>query len=152
MSETSNSNPHISDDYSPLETLIQQALRRYGEFNPGSIDGDVSMMFIEFANMVVDEVRNHPYHDGSTINYYTSLQDVRAIPDPIIISGMVFYYSGQQGSAKMQLAAPMYFRQMNQALWRKLNGNTKIRMRIVDGGTHPSYPEAATDPNNGLTE
>lgn len=152
MSETSDSNPHIADGYSPLETLIQQALRRYGEFDPGSIDGDVSMMFIEFANMVVDEVRMHPYHDGSPIKYYKSIQDVREIPDPIVISGLVFYYSGQQGSSKMQLAAPMYFRQMNQALWRKRNGNTKLRMRIVDDATHPSYPEAATDPNNGLTE
>lgn len=150
MSETSNSNPHIRDSYSPLETLCHQALRRYGEFNPGTMDGDVSMMFIEFANQIVDEVRMHPYHDGTELPYYISLQDSRPIPDPIIVSGLVFHYAVQQGSQKAQMMAPLYFRQMNQSLWHKRNGNTKLRLRIVDDGTHPSYAQGTTDTNNGI--
>ena len=151
MTEASKTNPHLSDEYSPLEALIMQALRRYGEFNPGTVDGDVSMMFIEFANMVIDEVRMHPYHDGTPLPYYGSLQDTRPVPDPILIAGMLFHYAAQQGSAKSQMFAPLFFRQMNQSLWRKLNGNTKIRLRIVDDATHPSYPEGATSETNGLT-
>lgn len=144
-------NSHISDDYSPLETLIQQALRRYGEFSPSTMDGDVSMMFIEFANMVVDEVRNHPYHTGEAIKYYTSLQDRRTVPDPIMVNGMLLHYAVQQGSQKVQMYAPNYFRQLNQHLWYKLNGNTNIRMRVVDGGTHRTSADGVTNTVNGLT-
>ena len=57
----SNVNPHIRDNNSPLSTLALQALRRYGDFNSGSVDGDVMGMFVEFANMIIDEVRMHPY-------------------------------------------------------------------------------------------
>ncbi len=150
MSDT-QLNSHIADDYSPLETLIQQALRRYGEFSPSTMDGDVAMMFIEFANMVVDEVRNHPYHTGETIKYYTSLQDRRTVPDPIMVNGMLLHYAVQQGSQKVQLYAPGYFRQLNQQLWYKLNGNTKIRLRVVDGGTHRTSADGVTNTINGLT-
>jgi hypothetical protein len=144
-------NSHIADDYSPLEILILQALRRYGEFSPSTMDGDVGLMFIEFANMVVDEVRNHPYHTGERIRYYTALTDIRTVPDPIMVNGMLLHYAVQQGSQKVQLYAPNYFRQLNQHLWFKLNGNTKIRMRVVDNGTHPTSEDGSTNPINGLT-
>ena len=144
-------NRHIVDDYSPLETLILQALRRYGEFSPATMDGDVSMMFIEFANMVVDEVRNHPYHTGEAVPYYSALTDRRTVPDPIMVAGMLLHYAVQQGSQKVQLYAPNYFRQLNQHLWFKLNGNTKIRMRVVDDGTHKTAADGTTNTINGLT-
>jgi hypothetical protein len=144
-------NSHIDDDYSPLEVLILQTLRRYGEFSPATVDGDVAMMFIEFANMVVDEVRNHPYHTGEHIQYYTALPDRRTVPDPVMVNGMLLHYAVQQGSQKVQLYAPNYFRMLNQHLWYKLNGNTKIRMRVPDGGTHPTADDGKTNPVNGLT-
>lgn len=144
-------NSHIADDYSPLETLIFQSLRRYGEFSPTTVDGDVTLMFIEFANMVVDEVRNHPYHTGEHIPYYTAITDRRTVPDPIMVNGMLLHYAVQQGSQKVQLYAPNYFRQLNQHLWFKLNGNTPIRMRVVDNGTHSTSADGKTNPVNGLT-
>ena len=58
--QSSDSNPHIKDDFSPLETLIFQALRRYGEYAPGSVDGETVLMMIEFANLVIEDVRRHP--------------------------------------------------------------------------------------------
>ena len=64
MAEQSNTNPHIRESNSPLQTLAMQALRRFGDFHPGTVDGDVMLMFLEFANMVIDEIRLHPYHDG----------------------------------------------------------------------------------------
>lgn len=133
---TSNSNPHIAENFSPLNTLALQALRRFGDFNPGTIDGDVMLMFVEFANMVIDQIRMHPYHDGTEIDYYQHPSDIRPIPDPIIISGILFHYAMQQGSDKLQYYMPTYNTTLNHHLWQKLNGNTKIQMRVVDDGTN----------------
>jgi hypothetical protein len=148
----SNVNPHIRDEYSPLETLAMQALRRYGDFAPGTVDGDVILMFIEFANMVIDDIRMHPYWEGDDPPYYTSQSETRQIPDPVIIAGLLFHYAAQQQSSKIQSYAPNYFRTLNQQLWRLKNGNTKLRGMVVDGGSNPSYNIKETDPNNGLTE
>ena len=138
MAERSNSNPHITDKNSSLQALSMQALRRFGDFHPGTVDGDVLLMFIEFANLVIDEIRMHPYHDGSDINYYESVTDVRPIDDNIIVSGLLFHYAAQQGSEKMQMYVPAFYRALNQQLWRKKNGNTQIRLRVVDDGTNPA--------------
>jgi hypothetical protein len=148
----SDVNPHIRSSYSPLQTLIMQVLRRYGEFSPGTVDGDTALMFIEFANMVLDEVRQHPYHDGSDLPYYLSLTDVRQVPDPVIIAGILYHYAMQQGSEKIQFYMPNYFRTLNQLLWHKANGSTQIRMRVPDGGTNWRNSEhVKTNPINGLT-
>jgi hypothetical protein len=148
----SDVNPHIRSGRSPLETLIMQALRRYGEFSAGTVDGDTKLMFLEFANMVLDEVRAHPYHDGSELPYYLALTDVRDIPDPIVIAGLLYHYAMQQTSEKISFYMPNYFRTMNQLLWDQLNGNTRIQMRIVDDGTSPRHSEhLSTSTVNGLT-
>lgn len=147
----SDMNPHIRTGNSPLQTLIMQVLRRYGEFSPGTVDGDTALMFIEFANMTLDEVRNHPYHDGSDLPYYLALSDVRAVPDPIIIAGILYHYAMQQGSDKIQFYMPSYFRTMNQLLWYKANGSTQISMRVVDGGTNWRNSDGLTTSQlNGL--
>lgn len=149
MAENSSTNPHVRDNYSPLSTLAMQAIRRFGDFNPGTIDGDVMLMFLEFANLIIDDVRMHPYHQGE-LDYYISPDDVREIPDQVIVNGLLYHYAMQQGSEKLQLYMPMYHRSLNQQLWYKLNGNTPIRMRIVDDGTNPANSNGAqTDPNNG---
>lgn len=146
----SNTNPQIRDTYSPLNSLVMQALRRYGDFHPGTIDGDVILMFMEFANIIIDEIRMHPYHDGTEIDYYQSPTDVREIPDIIIVSGLLYHYAVQQGSQKIELYMPTYNRTLNQQLWQKLNGNTKIQMRVVDDGTNKRNTGGGeTDVNNG---
>ena len=146
----SNTNPQIRDTYSPLNSLVMQALRRYGDFHPGTIDGDVMLMFMEFANIIIDEIRMHPYHDGTEIDYYQSPTDVREIPDIIIVSGLLYHYAVQQGSQKLELYMPTYNRTLNQQLWQKLNGNTKIQMRVVDDGTNKRNTGGGkTDENNG---
>lgn len=128
----STSNPHIRDTYSPLETLAFNALRRYGDFTPGSVDGDVMLMFIGFANEIINEIRQHPYWDGTPINYYKSQTDAREIPDNIIETGLLAKYAEQQFSEKYQIYSPKYARTMNQLLWERLNGNTKISLRVHD--------------------
>lgn len=138
MAGQSNTNPHIRDNHSPLNTLAMQALRRYGDFNPGTVDGDVMLMFIEFANMVIDEIHQHPYFDGTAIDYYQSATDVRPIKDIIIVQGILYHYAVQQGSEKMQVYMPTYFQTLNREMWAATNGNTKIQMTIVDDGTNKS--------------
>jgi hypothetical protein len=115
-------NPQIRDLYSPLEELIMQALRQHGEFAPSSVDGDVSLMLMEFANEVVEEVNSHPYWTGEIIEPYVSIQEARAIPDNIIMLGMLFHYSVQQNSSKAQYASEKFFRTMNQKLYRTKHG------------------------------
>jgi len=138
VTENSNSNPQIKNGRSPLQTMCMQALRRYGEFSPGTVDGDVLLMFIDFANMVIDDIRMHPYaptkattnQSGNTItvpvsfDYYESLSDTRDIDDIIIVQGLLYHYAMQQGSDKLQMYMPMYHRTLNQQLWRGLNGYT----------------------------
>ena len=51
-------NPQIRDLNSPLEELIMQALRRHGEFTTSTVDGDVSLMKMEFANEVLEEINS----------------------------------------------------------------------------------------------
>jgi len=146
----SNTNPHIKENFSPLNTLAMQAIRRFGDFHPGTIDGDVMLMFLEFANMVIDEIRMHPYHDGTEIDYYQTPTDIREIPDPIIISGLLYHYAVQQGSEKIQIYMPTYHSTLNQLLWHKLNGNTKISLTTVDDGTNKRNANGGkTNKNNG---
>lgn len=140
----SDSNPHIKDTYSPLEVLAFSALRRYGDFSPGSVDGDVMLMFVGFANEIIDEIRQHPYWDGSTLDYYKHQQDTRPIPDNIIVTGLMAKYAEQQFSEKYQIYAPKYARTMNQLLWTRLNGNTKISLRV--------YDKSPTNATNGQPE
>ena len=118
-------NPHIRSDYSPLEELVMQALRRHGEFTPSTVDGDVSLMMLEFANEVLEEINSHPYWTGSQLKPYTALQDVREAPDNIIVLGLVFHYSSQQGSSKEVMAAEKYFRTMNQTFYRMKHGTER---------------------------
>jgi hypothetical protein len=136
MPESSASNPQITDKFSDLQTLTTQALRRYGDFAPGSASGDVTLMFIEFANMVVDEVRSHPYWPEDTpLDYYTSPTDVRPIPDPVVLAGLLFHYSIQQLSNKAQAYQPAYARALNQQLHYAIRGNERPRFVVQDGGS-----------------
>ena len=118
-------NPQIRDNYSPLEELIMQALRRHGEFTPSTVDGDVSLMMLEFANEVIDEINSHPYWTGLVIDPYISIQDAREVPDNIIVLGMLFHYAIQQHSSKSQMASEKYFRTMNQTLYRTKHGTER---------------------------
>jgi hypothetical protein len=153
MAELNHSNPHIADEYSPLETLIQTAITQFGDFTPSPADGHLANMLINFANQIVETVRQHPYHNGNQIDYYQSIQDRREIPDPIMIAGILGMYSVQQNSIKAQMLMPMYYSTLNSVLWSRFNGNTKIQMRVMDGGTNNRNINHATtnEKNGGVT-
>lgn len=149
MSDT-DLNPHRDgNDYSELTALMDSALRRYGDFSPGDADPSLRLMFVEFANMVIDEIRMHPYWDGVEVPYYIHITDSRPIDDHVMIAALLFRYAEQQGSGKLQFYAPAYYRALNQSLWRKINGNTKLRARPTDGGSNKAFSRD-TYATNGL--
>ena len=131
-------NPHISEPYSDLEALIFQALRRYGDMHPGTVDGEVMLMFVEFANLVIEDLRGHVYWDNPEIDYYTHPQQQRAIPDSIMVSGLLYHYSVQQQSNKIEAYGPMYFKMMNRILYQRKYGSGPIEMSPWDKSVTPT--------------
>jgi len=63
---------------------------------------------------------------------------------------LLYHYALQQGSEKMQMYMPTYFATLNRELWQSVNGNTKIQMKVVDGGTNKANINGGTtNANNG---
>ena len=131
----SASNPHLGEPYSSLQTLAMQALRRYGDMHPGTVDGEVIMMFIEFANLVLEDLRSHPYFDNLEVDYYTHPTEHRNVPDQIMVAGLLYNYAVQQQSNKVEAYGPMYFRTMNRVLYNRKYGNSKIEISPHDRGS-----------------
>ena len=128
----SANNPHLNSPYSTLETLTFQALRRYGDMHPGTVDGEVMMMFIEFGNLIIEDLRGHPYWENPEVDYYTHPSETRAIPDNIMVAGLLYHYSVQQQSNKIEAYGPMYFKMMNRILYQKKYGSGKLEVSPWD--------------------
>ena len=133
-SRYSTNAPHLSEPHATLETLVFQSLRRYGDMHPGTVDGEVMMMFVEFANMVIEDLRSHPYWDNVEMDYYTHSSETRNIPDSIMVQGLLYHYSVQQQSSKVEAYGPMYFKGMNRILYNRKYGNANIQMSPMDRG------------------
>lgn len=138
----SANNPHLNSPYSTLETLTFQALRRYGDMHPGTVDGEVMMMFVEFGNLIIEDLRGHPYWENPEMDYYTHPSETRAIPDNIIVAGLLYHYSVQQQSNKIEAYGPMYFKMMNRILYQKKYGSGKIEVSPWDKSQRPSGIQA----------
>ena len=134
----SGNNPHLNSPYSNLEALVMQSLRRYGDMHPGTVDGEVMMMFIEFANLVIEDLRGHPYWDNPEINYYTHPSETLPIPDNIMVSGLLYHYAVQQQSNKIEAYGPMYFKMMNCVLYHRKYGSGKIEVSPWDRAQKPT--------------
>lgn len=131
-------NPHVTGgrSYSPLSSLIRSALRRYGDVSAGSAYPETGLMLLEFANVVVEEMNTHPYKRGEAVDYYIHLEDVREIPDAIVIAGMLFYYAEQQVSQKAGTYRAEYYMTMNRIMHRLTLGQGPYRVRPMDGGSN----------------
>jgi len=106
------------------------------------VGGDTILMFLEFANLILDEVRAHPYYEDAytkglmtDLDYYTSQTDIRPLPDAIIIQGLLYHYAVQQMSQKAQTYMGQYARTMNQRLLGILRGHGPITLEVMDGGS-----------------
>lgn len=144
-------NPQLSAAVnSPLETLARQALRRYGDNAAGVVEAEALLMFIELANLVVDDFRMHPYGTSldHAIDYYHSLQDARQIPDNIMIQGLLFHYSLQQASDRAQVYTGLYYQTLNREMLRRKDGVKSYSFIPTDGG---SSPDARTSDFNSST-
>ena len=133
MTDSRVSTPHIKDGNAQLESLIFSALRRFGDFAPDTSDGNLMSMMLEFANLVIDEIRNHPYWDATQLDYYTSVSESRPVPDQIMIAGLLTQYAVQQASEKTQMFTMLYYKTLNQELWNRLNTTN-----TADGGGNRS--------------
>lgn len=121
------------EGYSPLSALISTALRTWGNSHPGAVDADTIHLFLSFANRVINDVNLHPYRtDATPLDFLADVRERSPIPDILMIDGLLHYYAGQQGSQKIQVFTPAYYRSLNSILWNDLNGNTKIEIRAVD--------------------
>jgi len=138
----SSNNPHLNSPHSNLEALVFQTLRRYGDMHPGTVDGEVMMMFVEFANLILEDLRSHPYWDNPEIDYYTHPSETRDIPDNIMVAGLLYHYSVQQQSNKIEAYGPMYFKMMNRILYYRKFGSGKIEMSPWDKSQKPSGTQA----------
>ncbi|MEK9747194.1 MAG: hypothetical protein VW443_00485 [Pseudomonadales bacterium] len=128
----SGNSPHLSEPYSNLETLAMQALRRYGDMHPGTVDGEVMLMFLEFANMIIEDLRSHPYWENAEIDYYVHMQEWREVPDTIMVAGLLYHYSIQQQSNKIEAYGPLYFKTTNRVLYNRKYGSGKIQVQPWD--------------------
>ena len=132
--------PNIAaGDTSPLEALAMRALRRFGEMSPSSMEGDALLSFIDYGNEVIDDILGHPYADaGLVIGYYTHPSEARAIPDHIVIAGLLARHADQLKSKAAGKFMADYYAKMNQVMARvKFGVGAEYRLQAVD------YPDKA---------
>lgn len=136
-------NPHLTDPYSPLETLMGDAYERFGNMSIETMSGTVKRVLQKFANRIVEDFRVHPYTYAPDLDYYVSLQDIRPIPDEIMIAGLTFHYAKWQASAKAQMFFTEYYATLNQILYQRKFGSGKVQLAAVD---RPSITSATMAP------
>lgn len=118
MADISTS-PQIKDENSSLETLALRALRRYGEMSPSTVDAETILMFMDYANNVLDDVMEHPYwQKGYEVPYYIHVTQSRPVPDSLLLAGLIAKYALDQTSAKSQKYEGDYYKRLNQMLAR----------------------------------
>ena len=145
-------NPQLSAAVnSPLETLARQALRRYGDNAAGVVEAEALLMFIELANLVVDDFRMHPYGTSldHLVEYFQSLQDARAIPDNIMVQGLLFQYALQQADDRMQIYSGQYYKTLNTEMLRRKDGVKRYKFIPTDGGSSPDARTSDFNPSTG---
>lgn len=140
--------PQVSgaDSYAPLIDLVATAERRRGQMSAARLTGDQVLLYLEYANEIVEDVRAHRYwtilvNRGKAPNvlpYYTDLNEKRAIPDGILIAGLRAYAAEQAGSKKAKTLFDVYRNRMSMILYQRINdGIPKEFIRPMDGGSNP---------------
>jgi len=128
----SSLSPHIREPFSPLSELATRALRRYGDMSPGTVDGAVMELLLDFSHDIIEDLRAHPYFTNLDIDYYKQQDECREIPDPIVVTGLLAYYAEQQGSKKAEMLMAKYRHTMSSILYNRKYGHEKIEFQAVD--------------------
>lgn len=102
--------------------------------SPSTVDAETTLMFMDYANSVLDDVMEHPYwKKGVSISYYTHQSEIREIPDNIMLLGILSKYAVDQTSAKAQRYEQDYYKRLNQVLTRvKFGVGATFEMMAVD--------------------
>lgn len=124
--------PNISQPYADLDDMITKAIQRFGNMSAQTVQGDVRLMMVGYANVIIEELRAHPYFSIPDLDYYISLNDKRPIPDEIMIAGLTYYYADWNDSNKAAKFGRAYYKNMNTILYQRKFGTGKIEMNTVD--------------------
>lgn len=130
-----NLSPHLTDgSNSSLSYLSGRAIAQSGEMSQSTTEGDVSLLMLDWANEIVDDIRSHPYYDNvPVLGYYTSLEDKRPIADTLMISGLLAKYMVWLGSKKAPEKEARYFARLNQQMYYAATGGSiALELQVVD--------------------
>lgn len=108
--------------------------------SPSTVDAETTLMFMDYANSVLDDVMEHPYwKQGVVVPYYNHQSEIRDIPDNIMLLGILAKYAVDKTSAKAQRYEMDYFKRLNQVLTRvKFGVGATFEMTAVD---YPNYDQ-----------
>jgi len=133
MSEQTEPHTLAGGQYSPMAQVIANAMNLWGVSHAEVMDGTLTHTFLLLANSVIEDVNSHPYWENNPpLDYLTSATEECPIPDMVMTYGLLARFAEQQGSERIGLFQPKYHRMLNQLLWNRLNGNTRIEVRPVD--------------------
>jgi hypothetical protein len=121
--------------YSLLESLALRAVRRFGDMSASTVSGEALIMFIDFANEVIDDMRKSPYWQaGTSLPYYVHLQEFRPIPDHVMAAGLLAKFAEQQGSRNTQRYDARYYDLLNTHMMFIAigDGSTVHELKAVD--------------------
>lgn len=130
--------PNVKDPHSPLSLLINEAIGLFGNMSTDTIPGSILMTLLRRANSIVEDVRIHPYTTLPDLDYYISFDDVRPIPDEIMIAGLLYHYSFWMKSDFVKNHYIQYQKTLGQILYQRKFGSGKIQMNTIDKEEAPS--------------
>lgn len=134
MATKRSTNPQIVSPYSPLEQLALVALKRFGEMGTSTVEAEAMVLFLSYANSIIDEIHAHPYwQKGVTIPYYTHWTESRKIPDTIMVVGLLARWALDQDSKKAPRLMGEYYSKLNSVLsTEKFGVGAEFSIQAVD--------------------
>lgn len=117
-----------------LQTMADNTLRRYGEGAASIGDAQIALMFIDFANEILDEMMLHPYWNKGVVEPFLHMEDRRPeISSVVMEAGLLWKYAVRQKSRNADQYAAHFFRLMNNRFYLEAFGpNPTLTMLVVD--------------------
>jgi len=105
--------------------------------SPSTMDAETMLMFMDYANSVIDDLMEHPYWTkGVSVPYFTHTTQTRPVPDTVLLAGLISKYAIDQDSKKANVYNTDYLKRLNQVMARtKFGVGAEFSMQAVDNGT-----------------